>query len=158
MSTFFKRLLCRGMFLPELPTQSPRSSRSAQGQHTAPPHSHTHRMNRPSSSMITAPLPGLRAHTYHLLSITVISRLPLSRTKKTAIPHAMSITVFPLYLNTNCLIFRAVPGPKLLVTPNRRPLPAFCIFIRFSYFSLNLKILSFFFGGLLPSILSGMGS
>ena len=102
--------------------------------------------------------PWLRAHTYHLLSITVISRLPLSRTKN-GYPSCNEYNRFFRCISIqNCLIFRAVPGPKLLVTPNRRPLPAFCIFIRFSYFSLNLKILSFFFGGLLPSILSGMGS
>ena len=158
MSTFFKRLLCRGILLSELPTQSPLSSRSAQGQHTAPPHSHTHRMNRPSSPMITAPLPGLRAHTYHLLSITVISRLPLSRTKKNGYPSCNEYNRFSAVSQYKSSHFPSRSGSKLLVTPNRRPLPAFCIFIRFSYFSLNLKILSFFFGGLLPSILSGMGS
>ena len=140
MSTFFKRLLCRGMFLPELPTQSPRSSRSAQGQHTAP----------------------LRQALPHILHCQCIEHhafpcCPLA-VQKNGYPSCNEYNRFSAVSQYKSSHFPSRSGSKLLVTPNRRPLPAFCIFIRFSYFSLNLKILSFFFGGLLPSILSGMGS
>ena len=108
----------------------------------------THSTSPPSP----AAYPSLSVHR-----TSCISRLPLSRTKN-GYPSCNEYNRFSAVSQYKSSHFPSRSGSKLLVTPNRRPLPAFCIFIRFSYFSLNLKILSFFFGGLLPSILSGMGS